>query len=152
MRAQTKVLLVEDNPADADLISEAFEQERVDINLSVVIDGQEAMDYLLGENKYQQPQRPDLILLDLNLPRKDGRELLAELKEHPKLKVIPVIILTTSESEEDIIATYKLHANGYVTKPRDFAEYGRVAQGIDKFWFDLARLPHLKNGNGPLLA
>ncbi len=149
MGQETRVLLVEDNPADVDLISEAFEREKVGINLNVVRDGQEAMDYLLGANKHT---RPDLILLDLNLPRKDGRELLAELKEHPKLKIIPVVILTTSESEEDILVTYKLHANGYVTKPRNFSEYGKVIQGIDKFWFDLAKLPPQRNGNGPQIS
>ncbi len=147
MPGPTKVLLVEDNPADSDLIAEAFDREKIAVNLSVVRDGEEAMDYLLRKKQFSKACRPDLILLDLNLPRKDGRELLSELKDHPKLKVIPVVVLTTSESEDDIMVTYQLHANGYITKPRSLKEYTRIAHGIDDFWFEIAKLPP-RSANG----
>lgn len=145
MSNPANVLLVEDNPADADLVSEAFESENIPVKLDIVQDGQQAMEYLAKTLQGAANKRPDLILLDLNLPRKDGREVLAEIKSNPGLKAIPVVVLTTSDSEEDILATYNLHANGYVTKPGNFHQYNKVAHGIDDFWFRIARLPPIED-------
>lgn len=139
-----EILLVEDNPGDARLAVEAFKENggvRLRNNLHVVPDGVEAMRFLRNEGEYAGKPRPDIILLDLNLPRKDGREVLAEIKEDDKLKAIPVLILTTSQAERDIIQTYNLHANGYITKPIDLDEFAGVVGSIKDFWFATAKLP-----------
>jgi CheY-like chemotaxis protein len=130
------VLLVEDDPGDVVLIQEAFEHNKVRNSLHVVGDGVEAMDFLRTSD-----QRPDLILLDLNLPRKDGREVLAEVKTDPVLRSIPVVVLTTSKAEEDILRSYDLHANAYVTKPVDFSRFIEVVRQIDEFFVTVVKLP-----------
>lgn len=135
------ILLVEDNTGDVLLTTEALKGMKVHNQLYVVEDGVEAMDFLHRHGKYGKMPRPDLILLDLNLPRKDGREVLAEIKKDPGLKLIPVIILTTSKSEEDILTTYGLHANCYITKPMGFSQFLRVVQSIENFWFSIVKLP-----------
>ncbi|MBK1664304.1 response regulator [Rhodospirillum rubrum] len=135
------ILLVEDNPGDARLASEAFKEGGLPTNLHVVQDGIEAMAFLRRERVYTGVPRPDLILLDLNLPRKDGREVLEELKEDPNLKRIPVIVLTTSQAEVDIIRSYDLHANCYIVKPVDFDQFIDVVRGIEQFWCTLVKLP-----------
>ena len=131
------VLLVEDDPGDVVLIQEAFEHNKVRNRLHVVGDGVEAMQFLRDGGG----ERPDLILLDLNLPRKDGREVLAEVKADPELRSIPVVVLTTSQAEEDIIRSYHLHANCYVTKPVDLDKFIVVVQSIDRFWLTVVTLP-----------
>jgi len=130
------VLLVEDDPGDVVLIEEAFEHNKVRNSLKVVGDGVEAMDYLRSD-----ADRPDLVLLDLNLPRKDGREVLAEIKSDPALRSIPVVVLTTSKAEEDILRSYDLHANAYVTKPVDFNRFIEVVRQIDEFFVTVVKLP-----------
>ena len=136
------VLLVEDSPGDVRLTREAFKDAKVHINLHVASDGAEAMAFLKREGDLAKVPRPDLILLDLNLPKKDGREVLAEIKESPTLKSIPVVILTTSASEEDILRTYLLHANCYITKPVGLDGFLKVVQSIDNFWLSVVKLPH----------
>jgi len=136
-----EILLVEDNPGDVRLTREALKESKVYNNLSVVRDGVEAMAFLHKEGKYADAVRPDLILLDLNLPKKDGREVLAEIKESPDLKLIPVVILTTSSDEQDILKTYGLHANAYITKPIDLLQFAKVANAIEDFWLSIVRLP-----------
>jgi chemotaxis family two-component system response regulator Rcp1 len=136
-----EVLLVEDSPGDVRLTREAFKDAKVLINLHVASDGAEAMAYLGREGKYASAPRPDLILLDLNLPKKDGREVLAELKESPALKCIPVVVLTTSASEADIQGSYRQHANCYITKPVDLEGFLKVVKSIDSFWLSVVRLP-----------
>ncbi len=136
-----EVLLVEDSPGDVRLTREAFRDAKVHINLHVAPDGTEAMAYLKREGVHANAPRPDLILLDLNLPRKDGREVLAEIKESPSLKTIPVVILTTSASEEDVLRTYLLHANCYISKPVDLEGFLKVVNSIDSFWLSVVRLP-----------
>jgi CheY-like chemotaxis protein len=135
------VLLVEDDPGDVVLIREAFEHNKVYNTLNVVADGEQALHYVRAEGEFAGAQRPDLILLDLNLPRKDGREVLAEIKGDPDLRTIPVVILTTSEAEEDILRSYDLHANAYVTKPVDFDRFVEVVRQIDDFWVSVVKLP-----------
>jgi len=135
------ILLVEDNPGDADLAREALEKNKMCNELYVVSDGVEAMAFLRREGKYADVPRPDLILLDLNLPKKDGREVLAEIKTDENLKRIPVVILTMSQSEEDILKTYNLHANCYITKPIDLAQFFKVVQSIQDFWLGIVILP-----------
>ena len=130
------VLLVEDDPGDVVLIQEAFEHNKVRNTLHIVGDGVEAMDFLKSAG-----ERPDLILLDLNLPRKDGREVLAEIKSDPALRSIPVVVLTTSKAEEDILRSYDLHANAYVTKPVDFNRFIEVVRQIDEFFVTVVKLP-----------
>ena len=137
-----KILLVEDSPGDVRLTREAFKDAKVHVNLHVASDGAEAMAFLERNGEYANVPRPDLILLDLNLPRKDGREVLAEIKESPSLKIIPVVILTTSASEEDILRSYRLHANCYITKPVDLDGFLKVVKSIDNFWLSVVRLPH----------
>lgn len=134
---------MEDNPGDARLAAEAFEDgaSKLKSNLHHVKDGVEALDFLYRRGKYASAVRPDIVLLDLNLPRKDGREVLAEIKEDDDLKLIPVLILTTSQAERDIIDTYSLHANGYVSKPLDLDEFASVVESIKDFWFSTAKLP-----------
>ena len=130
------VLLVEDDPGDVVLIEEAFEHNKVRNTLKIVGDGVEAMEYLRSD-----AARPDLVLLDLNLPRKDGREVLAEIKGDPELRSIPVVVLTTSKAEEDILRSYDLHANAYVTKPVDFNRFIEVVRQIDEFFVTVVKLP-----------
>jgi two-component system, chemotaxis family, response regulator Rcp1 len=136
-----EILLVEDNPGDARLTLEAFKEGKVFNNLTVIGDGVEALAYLRRQSQYANSPQPDLILLDLNLPKKDGREVLAEIKEDERLKNIPVIVLTTSAAEEDIARAYSRHANCYITKPVDLDQFLRVVQSIESFWLSLVRLP-----------
>ena len=136
-----EVLLVEDNPADVRLTMEALKEEKVYSNLHVVNDGVEAMSYLRREGKYTQSPRPDLILLDLNLPKKDGREVLKEIKSDEGLKAIPVVVLTVSKSEEDIMRSYNLHANCYISKPVDLKQFMKIAKTVQEFWFTIVKLP-----------
>jgi chemotaxis family two-component system response regulator Rcp1 len=136
-----EVLLVEDSPGDVRLTREAFKDAKVHINLHVASDGAEAMDFLNHVGKYADVPRPDLILLDLNLPKKDGREVLEELKESTLLRSIPIVILTTSASEEDILKSYMLHANCYITKPVDLDGFLKVVKSIDSFWLSIVKLP-----------
>ena len=135
------VLLVEDNPADVRLTKEALKNSRVINRLNVVNDGAEAIDYLHKMGKYNGTSTPDLILLDLNLPKKTGKEVLTDIKRDKTLKSIPVVILTTSQSEEDIQFAYQEHANCYLTKPVDFDQYLRVVSSIEDFWLTLVKLP-----------
>jgi CheY-like chemotaxis protein len=136
-----EILLVEDNPGDVRLTKEALKEGKVYSNLHTVKDGVEAMEYLRREGKYKDMPRPDIILLDLNLPRKDGREVLEEIKRDEKLKRIPVVVLTTSKAEEDVLRTYNLHANCYVTKPVDLEKFMVVVKTIDSFWLTVVTLP-----------
>ena len=135
------ILLVEDNPADIDLTKEALEECKIANNLYIVSDGENALAFLRKESNFRDKPRPDLILLDLNLPKIDGREILEEIKNDDKLKQIPVVILTTSESKEDITEMYKLHANCYITKPVDINQFIKVVQSIGDFWFSIVKLP-----------
>jgi chemotaxis family two-component system response regulator Rcp1 len=136
-----EVLLVEDSPGDVRLTREALKDAKVHISLHVASDGIEAMAYLQCEGPYINAIRPDLILLDLNLPRKDGRQVLKEIKESPTLRSIPVVILTTSSSEADILQSYHLHANCYISKPVDLDGFLKVVQSIDSFWLSVVKLP-----------
>jgi len=136
-----EVLLVEDDPGDVLMTKEAFADNKVKNNLSVVTDGVEALAFLRREGKYADAPYPDLILLDLNLPKKDGREVLAEIKADERLSHIPVVVLTTSGANEDILASYRLHANAYVTKPVDFEQFIRVVRQIDDFFVGVVKLP-----------
>lgn len=135
------ILLVEDNPGDVRLTTEALKECKVRNKLYVVEDGVEALAFLRKQGKYANIPRPDLILLDLNLPIKDGRAVLAEIKEAPSLRRIPVVILTTSKAEEDIIKTYDLHANCYITKPVDFDQFINIVKKIEDFWLTIVKLP-----------
>ena len=135
------VLLVEDDPGDVLLIREAFEYNKVHNSLHVVSDGVEALDFLHRRNGHADAPRPDLVLLDLNLPRKDGREVLEEVKADKDLRTIPIVVLTTSEAEEDILRSYDLHANAYVTKPVDFDRFIEVVRLIDDFFVTVVKLP-----------
>ena len=135
------VLLVEDDPGDVLMTREAFEQHKVANTLHVVADGVEATKFLRREGAYADAPRPGLILLDLNLPRKDGREVLAEVKADDDLRRIPVVVLTTSKAEEDILRSYDLHANAYVTKPVDFDRFIEVVRQIDEFFVTVVKLP-----------
>jgi CheY-like chemotaxis protein len=136
------ILLVEDDPGDVLMTREAFAHHKIRNPLHVVEDGVEALRFLNREGRYREVPRPGLILLDLNLPRKDGRELLGDIKQHPGLRTIPVVVLTTSEAEEDILRSYELHANAYVTKPVDFEKFVEVVRKIDEFWVTVVQLPH----------
>jgi CheY-like chemotaxis protein len=135
------VLLVDDDPGDTLMIREAFEHNKVRNALECVADGVQAMRYLRREGEYANAPRPDLVLLDLNLPRKDGREVLAEIKGDPELATIPVVVLTTSHAEEDVLKSYQLHANAYVTKPVDFERFIDVVRQIDEFFVTVVKLP-----------
>ncbi len=135
------ILLVEDDPGDVLMTREAFEHHKIRNPLHVATDGVEALEFLNREGRFEQAPRPGLILLDLNLPRKDGREVLDEIKRTPELRSIPVVVLTTSEAEEDILRSYDLHANAYVTKPVDFDTFAEVVRKIDDFWVSLVQLP-----------
>lgn len=136
-----EILLVEDNEADVELTREALQENKVANKLYVVDNGEDAMAFLRRDGSYHDAPRPDLILLDLNLPRKDGREVLAEVKGDPELRAIPVVILTTSRAEEDILKSYELQANCYVTKPVRLAEFLTVVRSIDHFWLSIVELP-----------
>jgi len=136
-----EVLLVEDDPGDVVLIQEAFEDNKVRNRLHCVSDGVDALRFLRREDEFADAPRPDLILLDLNLPRKDGREVLAEVKTDEALQQIPVVVLTTSKLEEDVLRSYKLHANAYVTKPVDFDRFIEVVRQIDEFFVTVVKLP-----------
>jgi two-component system, chemotaxis family, response regulator Rcp1 len=135
------ILVVEDNAGDARLIVEALKNTKVKLELHVVTDGQEAMDFLNKKGKYSKEQLPDMILLDLNLPKKDGREVLAEIKTDNLFKRIPVVIMTSSQAEEDIVKSYNLHANCYITKPIDLNQFIKVVKSIEDFWFTIVKLP-----------
>jgi len=136
-----QILMAEDNPDDIELTVEALKDSRVRNHLVVVKDGEEAISYLQCKGKYQHAVRPDLILLDLNMPKKNGRDVLREIKNDPKLKRIPVVILTTSQAEDDIVHTYDLHANCFITKPVDFNQFLKVVKSIEDFWLTVVKLP-----------
>jgi CheY-like chemotaxis protein len=136
-----EILLVEDNPGDARLTREALSLSKVRNHLHRAVDGEEAMAFLRREGAFADAPTPDLVLLDLNLPRRDGREVLEDMKNDPTLKHIPVVILTSSQAEEDILRSYRLHANCFITKPVDLEQLTKVVQGIEQFWFTLVKLP-----------
>jgi len=136
-----EILLVEDSPTDVLLAKEAFQMAKINNNLHVVPDGVEALAFLKQEGGYADNLRPDLILLDLNLPRKDGREVLAEIKTNASLRRIPVVVLTTSKATQDILKMYDLNANCYITKPVDFTQFAKVVMSIEHFWFSVVTLP-----------
>lgn len=136
-----EILMVEDNPADARLTQEALKEGQLCNRLHLARDGVEAMQFLRREEPFGDAPRPDVVLLDLNLPRKDGREVLAEIKADPSLKHIPVVVLTTSEAEQDIVKSYELHANCYVTKPVDLQRFIEIVQQIETFWLGIVKLP-----------
>ncbi|MFA6924621.1 MAG: response regulator [Bacteroidales bacterium] len=135
------ILIVEDNSGDARLIREVLKEGKIMNSLHIVKDGVEAMEFLYKKGKYENTPNPDLIILDLNLPRKDGREVLAEIKENNELKKIPIVIMTTSQAEEDILRSYNLHANCYITKPLDLNQFIKVVKSIEDFWFSVVKLP-----------
>ena len=135
------ILLVEDNPGDIRLTKEVLKEGKIRNRLNVVMDGEEAIFYLKKTGKYKDAVSPDIILLDLNLPKKDGREVLAEIKVDPVLMLIPVIVLTTSESEQDILNMYSHHANCYITKPVDFNQFISVIKSVEDFWLSIVKLP-----------
>jgi CheY-like chemotaxis protein len=139
-----EILLVEDNPADIRLIFEVLKDFKIKNNLNVVTDGVKAIDYLNKEGEYQNSATPDLILLDLNLPRKDGREVLKEIKHDKRFLCIPIVILTTSSTKEDILNAYKNYANCFITKPVDFKQFMKVINSIEDFWLSIVRLPNSK--------
>jgi chemotaxis family two-component system response regulator Rcp1 len=141
LSAAVEILLVEDNPGDIRLIVEVLKDGKINNNLSVVEDGEQALAYLLREGIYQDAIAPDIILLDLNLPKINGTEVLAEIKRHPLLKHIPVIILTTSEAEQDILRAYDLHANCYITKPVNLEQFLTVVRSIEQFWLTIVKIP-----------
>ena len=135
------VLLVEDSQADADLVREAIDGGKLIINLMVVGDGEEAIDYLRRQGKFKDAKRPDLVLLDLNLPKKDGREVLREVKADADLSLITIVVLTTSAADEDILHSYKLHANAYISKPVEFESFIKIVNQVTEFWLSLVVLP-----------
>ena len=140
-RKPIEILLVEDNPGDVRLTKEALREAKLSTRMHVAYDGVDALAFLRREGVYAEMPRPDLILLDLNLPKKGGREVLAEIKADEHLRRIPVVILTTSQAEQDIIETYNLHANAYVNKPVDLDQFAKVVKSIEDFWFEIVRLP-----------
>jgi two-component system, chemotaxis family, response regulator Rcp1 len=135
------ILLVEDNPGDVRLTQEAFRDARIEVRLSVVMDGEEALNYLYRRGQYADVTRPDIILLDLNIPKKDGREVLQEIKRDDSLRYVPVVVLTTSNAEQDIVRTYNLNVNAYINKPVDFDRFFEIVQKIEEFWLMTAILP-----------
>lgn len=136
-----EILLVEDNPGDVRLTTEVLKDAKLCNKIHVAVDGVEAVDFLRRRGNYSTAVRPDLILLDLNLPRKDGREVLEEIKGDEDLKHIPVVVLTTSSAEQDILKSYALHANCYITKPVDLEQFAKVVSSIEEFWFSIVKLP-----------
>jgi two-component system, chemotaxis family, response regulator Rcp1 len=136
-----EILLVEDSPSDTELTMEALADSKICNHLSVVDDGVKALEFLHRQGTYADAPRPDLIMLDLNLPRKDGREVLAEIKADNSLKTIPVVVLTTSDAELDVLRAYQLHANCYITKPVDFRQFLKVVKAVENFWFTVVKLP-----------
>jgi CheY-like chemotaxis protein len=136
-----EILMVEDNPGDVRLTQEALKHEKVSNTMHVVEDGVAALDFLYRRGAYGKAPRPDLILLDLNLPKKNGREVLQEIKQDAHLKAIPVVILTTSQAEEDVLRAYSLHANCYITKPVDFIQFTKIVRTIEEFWLTIVTLP-----------
>lgn len=138
---QIEILLVEDSPGDVRLTQEALADAKIRNRLSVVNDGIEALAFLQGTGEYQDVPRPDLILLDLNMPRMDGREFLATVKNDDRLKTIPIVVLTTSAADADILKSYELHASCYITKPVDLEQFITVVAGIEEFWFSIVKLP-----------
>ena len=136
-----EILLAEDNPGDVRLVQEALRESHIKNQLHVVADGDQALSFLRRQGQYTQAVRPNLILLDLNLPKKDGGEVLIEIKADANLSYIPVVVLTTSNAEEDVRRTYGLHANCYITKPLDFEQFLRMMRSIEDFWFNVVRLP-----------
>lgn len=136
-----EILMVEDNPADIRLTKEAFKDAKMLNNLHVVNNGEDAMAFLHRHGNYVNTPRPDLILLDLNLPKKDGREVLAEIKKDPDLKRIPVVILTTSDDEKDVMKAYNLHVNAYIKKPVDLEQFMRIVEAVEEFWLSVVKLP-----------
>jgi two-component system, chemotaxis family, response regulator Rcp1 len=143
-RETVEILLVEDNSADVVLVREALREGKVRNDIHVAADGIEAMKFLRRRGEFNKAPRPDLILLDLNLPLKDGREVLEEIKSDPELQSIPVVILTTSKDEEDVAKSYQLHANSFITKPVSFDQFLKVMRSIEDFWFEIVRLPPKK--------
>ena len=135
------ILLVEDNPGDVMLVEEALSDSKVRNRLHVVSDGEQAMEFVRRQGEHAGAPRPDLILLDLNLPKESGREVLREVKTHPDLKTIPVVVLTSSKSDDDVINSYELHANAYILKPVDFHQFMKVMRAIEDFWFVTVKLP-----------
>jgi CheY-like chemotaxis protein len=136
-----EILLVEDNPGDVELTREALNTAKVANRLHVVDDGADAVEFLFRRGRFADAPRPDIILLDLNLPKKDGRQVLSEIKSEPSLAQIPVVVLTTSQAEEDIVRAYQLHANCYVTKPVDFNQFLHIVSTIEEFWLSVVKLP-----------
>jgi len=141
LRNQINILLVEDNPADVLLTTEALKECSTPFTMTAVNNGEEASDYLNCRGRYPDAVRPDIILLDINLPKKNGFELLSEIKENPGLKRIPVIILTTSSAKQDVLSAYELYANSYIIKPIDLDDFLRVIRSLENFWFDTATIP-----------
>jgi chemotaxis family two-component system response regulator Rcp1 len=137
-----EILLVEDNPGDVELTREALNAAKVSNRLHVVDDGAEAVDFLFKKGRFADAPRPDIILLDLNLPKKDGRQVLSEIKAEPDLAQIPVVVLTASQAEEDIVRAYQLHANCYISKPVDFKQFLRIVASIEQFWLSVVKLPN----------
>ena len=136
-----EILLIEDNEGDIFLTTQAFSSAKVVNNLNVVRDGEEAMKYLTRSGSFANAPRPDLVLLDLNLPRRDGRQVLADMKADPELRSIPTVILTSSQAEQDVVKAYDLQANAYIVKPVDFENLGRIVSAIENFWFSVVKLP-----------
>ena len=136
-----EILLVEDSKGDIGLIEEVFEDAKIGNTLHIVEDGEEAIAFLRGEGQFSESPRPDIILLDLNLPKKDGREVLEEVKSDDELKNIPIVVLTTSKAEEDILRPYNLQANAYIIKPVDFDQFIKVVKSIESFWLEIVKLP-----------
>jgi two-component system, chemotaxis family, response regulator Rcp1 len=141
LRKTVEILLVEDSPADVRLLVESLKDARSDHHLNVAWDGEEALAYLRHEGHFEHSPRPDLVIMDLNLPRKDGREVLREMKNDPLLRLIPVVILTTSDAESDILYAYEMHASSYIVKPVRLDKYTEIVKAIEKFWLIIATLP-----------
>jgi CheY-like chemotaxis protein len=137
-----EILLVEDNPSDVRLTMEAFKDAKVTNNMSIAVNGEEAMEFLEKEGAYKDSPRPDLILLDLNLPKMNGREVLAKIKQDPRFKRIPVVVLTTSDDEQDILKAYDLHVNAYVRKPVDLDQFIKIVDAVEDFWLSVVKLPN----------
>jgi len=144
MKTIIEILLVEDNPGDIRLTKEALKESKIPSNLHVAIDGVEAIDFLRKRGRFANSPTPDLVLLDLNLPRKSGIEVLEEIKSNGQLKIIPIIVLTTSQSEKDILKSYELHVNCFVTKPVEFDEFMTAIRSIEDFWFTIVKLPKVE--------